>query len=243
MDMRTTVTATSAPAAQSRTARDEAGTAQEWTNEELLRCVLAGHERAWREFVARHRSVMYRCIIKVTRKHAPHLSPPELDEIYADVLYALFRDDMRRLRSYDPTKGMKLSTWVGMISVQVSHDYLRVCARRPFLDRIDGVLDDREPDRRTPRQALVDKERWDHFADLLARVSERDLQFLQMYFGQGLDPAAIAEALAINIKTVYTRKHKIRAHLRRYIAEEGEVSVLSDLLSESAADAATGLAA
>ena len=97
----------------------------EWTDRELLRWVLRSDARGWSELVRRFRPLIYRCITKVTLKYAPTLGSADLDEIYADVMMQLVRDDMHKLRIYNPSRGTKLGSWIGMISVNAAYDFLR----------------------------------------------------------------------------------------------------------------------
>lgn len=200
----------------------------DWGEPELLERVLRREEPAWAELVRRYRALIYRCITKVTSKYAPMLPSAEIDEVYAEVLLALLRDDLRKIRMYDAERGAKLSSWIGMISVNTAHDYLRSVGRRPMLDRIDGDQDDREEYERTPLDVLLEKERWLHFNGLLDDFSEKDRTFLDLYYGQGLDAERVADEMAISVKTVYTKKHKIRAHLRRRIEDVSD-SAIADL--------------
>jgi RNA polymerase sigma-70 factor (ECF subfamily) len=72
--------------------------ATQWTDRELLARVLRSEDRAWAELVRRYRALIYRCVTKVTSKYAPNLSVADVDEVYAEVLMQLLRDDMHKLR-------------------------------------------------------------------------------------------------------------------------------------------------
>ncbi len=101
-------------------ARATAKNPADWTDRELLRTVLRSDSRGWAELVRRFRPLIYRCITKVTLKYAPSLGSADLDEIYADVMMQLVRDDMHKLRIYNPSRGTKLGSWIGMISVNAA---------------------------------------------------------------------------------------------------------------------------
>lgn len=205
-------------------------TPRDWTETELLARALDAEEAAWTELVRRYRALIYRCITKVTGRCAPGLASVDIDEIFADVLLNLLRDDMRKLRLYDPDRGTKLSSWIGMISVNSAYDYLRSAGRRPLLDRIDGHVDPAEDLDRSPLDVLIEKERWEHLNGILTGFSERDRTFVRLYYREGLDPASIADAMSISLKTVYSKKHKIRAHLRRALAQKSGECPIADLL-------------
>ena len=207
----------------------------QWTDRELLARVLRSEERGWRELVRRYKALIYRCVTKVTSKYAPNLSVADIDEVYAEVLMQLHRDDCHKLRLYDPARGTKLGSWIGMIAVNAAYDFLRGVARRPFLDQLDGALDPHQPCDRTPLDDLIDKERWDTFMGLLGEFSEKDRTFMVLYYARGMEAEEVAEEMRISLKTVYSKKHKIRAHLQRCLDTVKGDSAISDLAAVAAA--------
>src|SRR5690606_41990000 len=121
-------------------ARQTAKNPAEWTDRELLRHVLRSEARGWAELVRRFRPLIYRCITKVTLKYAPSLGSADLDEIYADVMMQLVRDDMHKLRIYNPARGTKLGSWHGMLPVHAPYDFHRGAARRPLAHECRGMV-------------------------------------------------------------------------------------------------------
>jgi len=209
--------------------------AADWTDRELLRHVLRSEARGWAELVRRFRPLIYRCITKVTLKYAPSLSSADLDEIYADVMMQLVRDDMHKLRIYNPARGTKLGSWIGMISVNAAYDFLRSAGRRPLLDKVDGNLDPHEECDRTPLDQLIAKERWDHLNSLLSDFTDKDRTFVELYYQKGMEADEIAVEMQISLKTVYSKKHKIRAHLVRVLQNIAGDSPIADLAAAAAA--------
>jgi RNA polymerase sigma-70 factor (ECF subfamily) len=201
----------------------------DWTDRELLRHVLRSEGRAWAELVRRYRPLIYRCITKVTLKYASSLGAADLDEIYADVMMQLVRDDMHKLRIYNPSRGTKLGSWIGMLSVNAAYDFLRSAGRRPLLDKVDGALDPHEECDRTPLDQLIEKERWEHLNGLLSEFTEKDRTFVELYYQRGMEADEIAAEMQISLKTVYSKKHKIRAHLVRVLGQLGGDSPIGDL--------------
>jgi RNA polymerase sigma-70 factor (ECF subfamily) len=208
--------------------------AADWTDRELLRCVLRNDARGWAELIRRYRPLIYRCITKVTLKYAPSLSGADLDEIYADVMMQLVRDDMHKLRIYNPARGTKLGSWIGMISVNAAYDFLRSAGRRPLLDKVDGNLDPHEESDRSPLDQLIEKERWDHLNNLLSDFTDKDRTFVELYYQKGLEADEIAAEMQISLKTVYSKKHKIRAHLVRCLQNIAGDSPIADLAAAAA---------
>ncbi len=209
-------------------------TPTEWTDRDLLKWVLRNDARGWAELVRRYRPLIYRCITKVTLKYAPSLSSADLDEIFADVMMQLVRDDMHKLRIYNPTRGTKLGSWIGMISVNAAYDFLRSAGRRPLLDKVDGQLDPHEECDRTPLDQLIEKERWEHLNTLLSDFTDKDRTFVELYYQRGMEADEIAAEMQISLKTVYSKKHKIRAHLVRCLGQLAGDSPISDLAAAAA---------
>jgi len=191
---------------------------KDWTDADLLRSVLRNEKVAWNELVRRYRSLIYRCITKVVGRYDSVLSSADADEIFADVMITLVRDDMRKLRLYDARRGTKLSSWIGMIATNVAYDYLRGTARRPILDRIDGVPDIENEDAESPLDGLLSGERRSHLNQMLADYSDKDRAFVSLYYAQGLDAEEVAEEMKISVKTVYSKKHKLLARLQTTLA-------------------------
>lgn len=179
---------------------------------QLLRAVLQGREVAWRELLRRFRGLIYRCITKVMCRYESVMCNESVNEVFSDVCFNLLRNDMKKLRAYDPARGSKLGTWIGLITIHSAYDHLRVTARQPVLDRIDGVLD-REDTLPSPLDNLLDKERRWQLNGLCEDFSPRDRRFMELYFGRGMSPADVARVMNISVKTVYSKKHKIQNRL------------------------------
>jgi RNA polymerase sigma-70 factor (ECF subfamily) len=203
--------------------------AADWSDRELLASVLRREERGWSELVRRYRALIYRCISKVTGKYAPYASNADTDEVFAEVLMGLLRDDMHKLRMYDPARGTKLGSWIGIIAVNSAYDFLRSSFRRPAGDRLDASYDPHAPYDRTPLDMLLDKERWSHLNTILDEFSAKDRRFLDLFYARGMEAEEVAAEMQISLKTVYSKNHKIRTHLRRCVDKITEMSAIADL--------------
>ena len=178
----------------------------------LLQVVLDHDEHAWRELIRRFRGLIFRCITKVLCKYESVLSNEDVNEIFSEVCLNLLRNEMKKLRAYDPSRGSKLGSWIGLITINTAYDHLRVTARQPVLDRIDGLLDT-EDACPGPLDQLLEKERCGRLNRLAMVFSPRDQRFLELYYGHGMQPSEVARIMKISIKTVYSKKNKIRNKL------------------------------
>ena len=186
--------------------------ARGWSDEELLTRALGGEERAWAELLRRFHRVIRGCIGRLIGRHRGILSTLDADEIYAEVLVALLANDKRRLRRFDPKRGAKLSSWLGVLTNRLTYDYLRAKAARPMSTRTE-ISPELESDRASPLDEVLEQERRARLTDALEAYSERDRTFIALY-ANGLEVDEIADQMQISVSTVYSRKHKIVARLQ-----------------------------
>jgi RNA polymerase sigma-70 factor, ECF subfamily len=179
---------------------------------ELLSGMLEDRESAWREFNLRYARLIYRCITRVTSRFAAVVGPDDVREIYAMLCVQLLANDKRKLRSFEPGRGNKLGSWIGMLAIHSAYDYLRGVKREPkrgSMTEAEGLTSEL-PD---PCEAYVMRERARIVAQLLEGFSDKDREFIALYYAEGLDPEQIAVRMGISVKTVYSKKHKIRTRL------------------------------
>ncbi|MEO6953740.1 MAG: sigma-70 family RNA polymerase sigma factor [Polyangia bacterium] len=183
------------------------------SDDQLLALTLDRDPRAFEELVARYRGLVYRCILRVTGRYARVLSSECVDDIYAESCVLLWAHDLRRLRAYDPARGMKLASWLGLLAGHAAYDHLRRLSRRPphdVLDDLDDVPRSAEPDALT---TLLGDERRGVLRRLARALSPRDREFVSLYFEGDAEPEEVARTLGISVATVYSKKNKITARL------------------------------
>ena len=138
--------------------------------------------------------------------------------VHAQLLVSLLANDKHKLRSFDPTRGSRFSSWVGLLAINCAYDYLRSLKREPnktgLSEAFDLVCD--LPD---PFDQASNKQRAEIAAKMLADFSEKDRDFAALYFGEGMEPAEIAARLNISVKTVYSKKHKLQSRMESFLAE------------------------
>jgi RNA polymerase sigma-70 factor (ECF subfamily) len=141
-----------------------------------------------------------------------------VDEIYARFCLELLSHDRKKLRAFDPDKGSRLSTWVGLLATNATYDYLRFIRRNLVCDPLPERDCLRSGDQ-SPLEQTEAQERASKAAKILSHLSTRDRQFVQLYFAEGLSADEVAARMNINVKTVYTKRHKISARLESLVAD------------------------
>lgn len=185
---------------------------------DLVERLITGEPGAWRELHERFDRLILSCITRVTARFVA-FGPEDVQEIYATLLLQLVSNDMHKLRSFDPERGNRLSSWLGMLAINAAYDYLRSMRRessRTSLREVES-LSCELPD---PFEQTEFNQRAEIVAELLAEFSEKDQDFVSLYFGEGLAPADVAERLGISVKTVYSKRHKIQSRLESMLSRD-----------------------
>lgn len=184
----------------------------------LLTGLLSDDPHAWREFNRRYSRLIYGCISRVTSRFATVVSQDDIREIYASFCLQLLANDKHKLRSFEASRGSRLSSWLGMLAIHATYDFLRGLKREPKW----GTLTEAESlscSRPSPDDVFAVREQARAVREILSGFSEKDRRFVELYFGEGLSPERVAQRLNISIKTVYSKKHKITHRLEALIAE------------------------
>jgi RNA polymerase sigma-70 factor (ECF subfamily) len=171
------------------------------------------HDRvdAWAEFDRRYSRMLYACIARIVRRFVRSTGSEDANEIYATFCLSIVQEK-KRLRSFEPDRGTKLGSWLAMLAVHATYDYLRSLRRRPTGVPIESMLD-LAASSPAPEELCIQHQRNEVVAKLLGELTEKDRQFMVLHFGQGLEPEQVALAMGISVKTVYTKKHKLRGRL------------------------------
>jgi RNA polymerase sigma-70 factor (ECF subfamily) len=187
---------------------------------ELLRAVLSGRGGSWAAFYGRYERLILSCIKKVLRRYTALYSDEDIEDMANTVCLNLVKDDFKKLRTFDPTKGYKLSSWVGLIATNTALDALR--RRDPLHASLDGDDDESAPAQlpdpgMDPGQALERRQQWGALLAAIRELPDQDREFLELYYDEELEPEEIAKRMSISVNTVYSRKNKLREKLKKLV--------------------------
>jgi RNA polymerase sigma-70 factor (ECF subfamily) len=184
----------------------------------LLEGLLGDDASAWREFNVRYARLIYACIGRITARFGGVVRADAVSDIYSMLCVQLLANDKIKLRTFEPGRGSKLGTWLGLLATHTAYDYLRTIRRIPKhadLTEAEQLSSD-TPD---PSEQTLVRERAQIAAEVLASFSDKDREFARLYYGEGLTPEDVARRMRISIKTVYSKKHKIQRRLETMLSE------------------------
>jgi RNA polymerase sigma-70 factor (ECF subfamily) len=180
----------------------------------LVAAVVRGEPQAWPAFYARFERLMRACVRRTLRWYGVRPTDSDLEDLLSAACLNLVKDDYRKLRTFDPERGYRLSSWVGLIATNTTIDALR--RRGPDHVSVDDpggsvpVVADEAP---SPFEELARREEVRTLGAAVEALSPADRLFLEYYFEHELEPSVIAKRMGISVATVYSRKNKIRAKL------------------------------
>ncbi len=178
----------------------------------LLDQLIAGDENAWRRFHHQYDRLIYRCIRKATYRFSALVRREDEREIYSNLMVQLLANNKRKLRLFEAGRGSRLSTWLGLLATNAGFDYLRSLRRE--LPRVPLSEAESTPcETGSPFESVERTERTELVSGMLDKLSDKDRQFVALYFRRGMAPEIVASLMQISVKTVYSKKHKIRTRL------------------------------
>jgi RNA polymerase sigma-70 factor (ECF subfamily) len=181
----------------------------------VLDAALSGDVKAWDRFCRRYQALIIGCVRRVLRRYGASFDATELADMVAEVWVVILRDDRRKLRQYDPNRGYRLSSWIGLIATNCAIDQLRArSAEHSYLEEmptVDRVLVDLS----SPQSRLEQIEASRLAQAALERLDAADRDFVVACFHEERSPATLAAELGVSVNTIYSRKFKVRAKLAR----------------------------
>jgi len=119
---------------------------------------------------------------------------------------------MKKLRAYDPNRGVKLGSWVGLISRNTTCNYSRNITKRLISSPLDEFTEQKN-DAPNQLDQLLNKELYYRLRKIVSDFTAKDRWFTELYFGMKLDPLEISKIMSISPQTVHTKLLKIKNKL------------------------------
>lgn len=202
----------SAPAPVAPVAPDESEAA-------LVADVLGGSEAAVRRFVKRYSPVLLSVIERVLSR-AGRAGRGEDKDVLQQVFLEVFRDDMRYLRGWDPSRGKTLRGFLCVLADHRAHDALRKKGAKLAL------FEPETPDREQPSNATPEEEHRlrQVLAAFEATCTDDERRLFYWSFIENRETKAIAADLGISTQATHQRCHRLRTRLLELLAETDDPS-------------------
>ncbi|AUX39836.1 uncharacterized protein SOCE26_012310 [Sorangium cellulosum] len=192
----------------------------------LLTSALSGEVQSLRTMITALTPVIHARVGRALHRRSPRFAAPadRKDDLVQDVFVELFRDGSRALRAWDPTRGLSLANWVGLIADQ------RVAAafrcRRRNLDTAALPLDD-APDEGArsgddPEAAVLARDQLErHLGLLRAELSPLGLSLLEALVLEEEPIASVCARTGMSTSAVQAWSSRLRRRLAELVTERG----------------------
>ena len=187
----------------------------------LVSDCLNGKREAWDTFVERFSKLVYYSINKTLRSHSCYLQEEDVADVYNSLFLAFLENDCKKLRQFEGKHGCSLSSWIRLITVRHTIDFLRGQRSHLSVDDEQGEASDileRYADGQASVQEqmeLAEAHRELHQA--IASLPESDQLFVKLYYEQELPPEDIAVILNVSVNTIYSKKNRLQEKLKTMI--------------------------
>jgi RNA polymerase sigma-70 factor, ECF subfamily len=191
---------------------------------QLLHALLHGRskhlqQQRWNDFVHRYERLITSCVLKVLRRYGAVFTSEDLDDLVGDVWLTLLRDDMKKLRQYDESRGFRIASFIGLVATNTTIDHLRARQAQGMTAPLDEVLESHAAlTAVSPRDCVEDQEQAELARRAINRLSSDERAFVFECFHAERSPEELARRLGITTNTVYSRKFKIREKLARIVS-------------------------
>src|SRR5215471_10066801 len=91
----------------------------------LIAGCLRSEKAAWDSFVLLYSNLVYHTIKKTLSLH--HVEPDTdlVEDLYQEFFVSLLRNDYKKLRQFSGAHGCSLASWVRLLTVRLTIDFLR----------------------------------------------------------------------------------------------------------------------
>ncbi|MBT6175844.1 MAG: sigma-70 family RNA polymerase sigma factor [Deltaproteobacteria bacterium] len=195
--------------------------AMEW-NDETLNQALDGNRPAMRELVKHLTPVIQarvaKCLMVGSRNFGHDRVREEVADMTQEVFAALFANDARVLRNWEPTKGLSLRNFAGLVAHRQALSILRTTKRNPFTEdpTLDTDFEFMTEQDETLESATISR---DLIRQVFHRMDEQlsplGRQLFNMVIIQELDVSDVATQTGMSDSAIYAWRSRLAKHLKR----------------------------
>lgn len=146
----------------------------------------------------------------------------EVEDLVQEVLAALFDDDARALRAWDPSRGLSLANFVGLVAEHEVANIFRSGKRRPWTDDlfVEADLDTLAAATSGTEARVASRQLFVALLERLrADLSPRGLDLFYALFVEEQSVSQVCETRGMSADAVYAWRSRLLRHVRERIDE------------------------
>ena len=190
----------------------------------LTKCI-DGEQEAWDIFVKRYSKLVYHSILHTFKFHSFSSGEGEVEDIYNSIFLSLIENDYKKLRQFEGRGGCSLSSWIRLISVRGTIDFLRGRKNHLSLDEenetarplIETLSDDND----SAEKKIERFETEQALRNAIDELPVSDKFFITLYYEKELSDEETAGIMNVSVNTIYSKKNRIREKIKKILVEKG----------------------
>jgi RNA polymerase sigma-70 factor, ECF subfamily len=190
---------------------------------DLLQGILKNDARSGRLFFHRYNWTIETSVRYIFKRKKRLLTEDDVRDMVGDIWVTLLENDKRPLRRFDPSRHIRIGTWLGMLARHKAIDHLRT-----FHDIAISLFEiEGQPETPISSHTVEDLEAKEHLAlayRALRELKQKDRRFLEAWYYYKLTPEEMAEKFNIAVATVYSRRFKIQEKLSQKVRRLGRLA-------------------
>lgn len=192
----------------------------------VQRCI-KGDKLAWNAFVEKYSRLIYNYIHRVLAVQGVNLASPgeSAQDLAQEIFLSLLKDNFRKLRTFKGKNGCTLATWLRVVTVHATLDYLRKARPLASLDAEDeegfALTEVLPSSNASAAEEFSLKERQQTLKDCISRLDRDERHFLELHLNLGLSIEETKNVLGISRGAADMRKSRITDKLRECFRRKG----------------------
>lgn len=177
------------------------------SDEELVRRISESDHGAFAQLVERHSKLFFSAAYRMVS------NPEEAEDIVQDAYIKLWQ----RPEAFDPSKGVKFTTWFYRVVTNLAIDQTR--KRKPQVkSEVLDVMADKAP---LADEQLSESDEQAMLEDAIQRLPERQKAALNLCFYEGLSNKEAAEILDVGVKALESLLMRAKKSLKDDLGAQG----------------------
>ncbi|MBI5196388.1 MAG: sigma-70 family RNA polymerase sigma factor [Nitrospirae bacterium] len=191
-------------------------------SELIKKCLSGENVAAWEVFVKSYSKLIWNSIHKTFNQYSFRHSKEDTEDIYGSVFLSLIENDFKKLRQFRGENACTLRTWLTVITVRMTIDYMRRDKGRFLAESTEKNVDVFEfiPDRRYCSEKLLEeKQTSENLRKSVELLPLQDRMIYDLLYNREVSPEEAAKILGLSAADIYSRKHRIIEKIKKNMKE------------------------
>jgi RNA polymerase sigma factor (sigma-70 family) len=186
----------------------------------LKKCIDDNDKAAWEVFVRNYSKLIWNSIHKTFLRYSFQYSNEDVEDMYSSIFLSLVENDFNKLRQFRSKDACSISTWLSIISVRMTIDFLRKDKSHLITESssddhdIWNLLSD---NKYRSDKLLEQKQANEILKESIALLSPKDKMIYDLLYNRGGSPEDTAKTLGLPTSMIYSRKHRIIEKIKKNI--------------------------